>query len=1128
MPKMTTEKTKLKEGALGLNYPMLARSNYTAWSLKMKTFMKAHGVWDAVEISKGDETAVDEKHDQIALAVIYQSIPEDILLSVAEKKTAKEAWEAIRTMCQGADRVKKAKVQTLKSEFETLRMKESDQLDDFCMKLNGLVTNIRALGEGISESYVVKRLLRAMPSKYLQIVSTIEQFGDFEKMTVEEAVGSLKAHEERIRGQNDGGGGQLMLTEEEWSKRENTGGKLLLTREEWMSKTNKNGGEGSGTQKNRWADSRGRNGGRGTRDKSTVKCYNCGVYGHFAYECRKPRKEKEYKPEVNMTQAEEDEPALLLMECDDKKGGMVLLNEEKVDPVLSKRSEEKKMSQMWYLDNGASQHMTGDRGKFKELDERITGQVKFGDGSTVTIRGKGVISFMCKNGEEWSLRDVYYIPTLCNNILSLGQLSEEGSKVILEEDELRVYNQGGALLMRVQRSANRLYKISLEESKPVCGLSKVEEETWLWHNRLGHVNFKAMELMSREELALGIPKFMQPKKNCEGCLMSKQARKPFPSQALFIAKKPLELIYADICGPISPSTLAGNKYFLLFVDDCTRKMWVYMLKTKGEAFETFKKFKALVERGTESKIKILRTDRGGEFCSLEFRSFCDEVGIQRHYTAPYSPQQNGVVERRNRTVAAMTRSILKSSNMPSYMWGEAVRHSVYLLNRLPTKVLKGRTPHEAWSGRKPDLSHIKMFGCVAYMKTPSVHTSKLDDRSKMVVYLGKEPGTKASRLYDPNHRTLHVSRDIVFQERKFWSWEETEGRDVKFPEIVDPSAGNVVVQTTHQEDVQDSSDEYEPATSTQSSIAQTSDSNASVESAGSTAGSTTTSSTPRNFRLLSDIYDDTEQLEIADDLLLLSVEEPSNFEEASQEIEWKKAMESELESIEKNKTWVLTELPPGHRAIGLKWVYKIKRDANGVITKYKTRLVAKGYVQKQGIDFEEAFAPVTRLETVRLLLALAARNGWVVHHLDVKSAFLNGDIQEEVYVKQPQGYEKKNEEYKVYKLLKALYGLRQAPRAWYARLKKFLEELGFVKCPYEHAVYTKREGDESLIVGVYVDDLLVTGTNVANIIEFKEQMRSEFDMSDLGKLAYYLGIEVEQRKGCIELKQTAYAKKLLE
>lgn len=239
-------------------------------------------------------------------------------------------------------------------------------------------------------------------------------------------------------------------------------------------------------------------------------------------------------------------------------------------------------------------------------------------------------------------------------------------------------------------------------------------------------------------------------------------------------------------------------------------------------------------------------------------------------------------------------------------------------------------------------------------------------------------------------------------------------------------------------------------------------------------------------------------------------------------------MKKEIEAVEKNKTWELTELPAGHKAIGLKWVLKLKKDANGRIVKHKARIVAKGYVQKQGIDFEEIFAPVTRLETVRLLLALAAKKGWEVHHLDVKTAFLNGEIQEEVYVKQPEGFEKKGQEHLVYRIQKPLYGLLQAPRAWYAKLNRCLEELGFNRCPYEHAVYSKRVGGEVLIISVYVDDLLVTGTSKSVIEEFKAKMSGIFEMSDLGRLSYYLGIEVEQVAGYIELKQTSYAKKILE
>lgn len=196
--------------------------------------------------------------------------------------------------------------------------------------------------------------------------------------------------------------------------------------------------------------------------------------------------------------------------------------------------------------------------------------------------------------------------------------------------------------------------------------------------------------------------------------------------------------------------------------------------------------------------------------------------------------------------------------------------------------------------------------------------------------------------------------------------------------------------------------------------------------------------------------------------------------------------------------------------------------------KHKARLVAKGYVQEKGVDFDEVFAPVTRLETVRLLLALAAKNSWEVHHLDVKTAFLNGVISEEVYVAQPEGFEKKGKEKQVYRLIKALYGLRQAPRAWYSKLNKCLEDLVFIGCPYEHAVYVRREGKEAIIVGIYVDDLLITGTDMSLISQFKEQMSSKFEMSDMGKLSYYLGIEVKQEAEFIELKQSGYARKVLE
>ena len=894
-----------------------------------------------------------------------------------------------------------------------------------------------------------------------------------------------------------------MLTEDEWQKREENEGKLLLTREDWLKRSYKRNTYGSSNYK-----------GRGGRDKSNLKCYNCSAYGHFAADCRKPRRVKEHKEEVNMTKFEDDEPALLLAKCDDS--SVTRLSEKQVVP--SQMTKVQSDSNVWYLDNGASSHMTGFKSKFTELNEQISGQVSFGDGSTVRIEGKGYVAFVCKNGEVRMLNDVYYIPTLRNNIISLGQLTEEGNKITIKGDLLWVYDTQDRLLMKVKRSQNRLYKLIINTATPKCMLLKQNEVSKLWHMHLGHVNYHALSLMLKDNMVNGMPKVTQPNEVCTGCLMSKQTRKQFPSKTSYNANKVLELVHGDLCGPILPETTSGKRYFFLLVDDYSRYMWVYFLHSKDEALTAFKNFCVLVEREPDRMVRVFRTDRGGEFGSNDFKTFCEENGIKRHYTAPYTPQQNGVVERRNRTVVEMARSCLKEMKLPCMLWGEAVRHSIYLLNRLPTRALTGQTPYEAWNEKKPHVGHTRIFGCVAHMKIPSQQTNKLDDRSKQVINLGKESGTKAYRLYDPNSNKIHVSRDVTFEERRSWPWNDNKDKqDVQAGTFTIASA-IVTEEREHQSNTGMSSNEsenmYTPISISHVSKLNSEDYDESTE--------------PRRIKKIGEIYNEIEEVQLEEELFLMGIEEPINFKQAAKDHNWKMAMEREMQSIEENNTWKLSELPPGKKTIGLKWIFKLKKDAEGKVLKHKARLVAKGYVQEHGVDFDEIFAPVTRLETVRLLLALAAKSEWEVHHLDVKTAFLNGEISEDVYVAQPEGFEKEGKKNLVYKLLKALYGLRQAPRAWYAKLNSCLESLGFKRCPSEHAVYTRKEGENNLIVAVYVDDLLVTGNNVSDIDRFKEQMSQRFDMTDMGMLNYYLGIEVEQSKGCIKLKQSGYARKIIE
>lgn len=262
----------------------------------------------------------------------------------------------------------------------------------------------------------------------------------------------------------------------------------------------------------------------------------------------------------------------------------------------------------------------------------------------------------------------------------------------------------------------------------------------------------------------------KPQQMCEACLAGKQPRVAIPYKAQYKSSKPLEFISIDLCGPISPETQAGNKYFLLLVDDCTRFMWVSFLKTKDQALENFKVFKSRLENEWDLKIKCVRSDRGGEFTSHEFNEFCEKEGIKRQLTTPYTPQHNGMVERRNGSILDMTRSLLKGMKMPQDLWAEAVRHLVYILNRIPTRGLEGGTPYEALKGRTPNLEHLRVFGCVAHVKTVRPHLRTLDDRSSPMVYLGVEEGTEGYRLYCPQSNRVVISKDVQFEEGRQGNW----------------------------------------------------------------------------------------------------------------------------------------------------------------------------------------------------------------------------------------------------------------------------------------------------------------------------------------------------------------------
>nr|GEW28280.1 zinc finger, CCHC-type [Tanacetum cinerariifolium] len=741
-----------------------------------------------------------------ATAYLYQALPEDMILQVASCNSAKEIWEALQTRHIGVNRLQKARLQTLKTEFEMLKMKEDDSINEFSAKLNSIVPRASGLRSSFDQQTLVRKLISSVPKRFIQIVAAIEQFTALEETTLDETIGRLKTFKERVNLFN--------------GRPSDNQDKLMFSNHDNSS--------------------------------SHEKCFKNDGQEKFRRNCKLRDKGQ---GQSNLVQ--EDVEPMLLMAVQEKgdKGEKIFLNEKEIKPKKT---------------------------HYKDVDEKISGRVYFGDGSYVKIKGKGSILLECKNKEQRVNPNVYYIPNLKSNILSLGQLTENGCKIIMKNNILLLYGQDKKLLMRVERSRNRLYKINLKVGMPMCLLANLENHAWLWHARLGHLNFDLIKQMTQKKLVEGIPSINHKNRACNACLLGKHSRAPFPNQTNTKSSEPLNLVFGDLCGPISPETESRKNYMFLLVNDCTRYMWVYFLKSKDKALETFKEFKLKVENEVGKKLKSFRTDRGGEFTSREFTCYCKENGILRQLTAPYSPQQNGIVERRN---------------------------------RVPTKALKDSTPYEALKERKPNMRHLRVFGCKAYVKVTKPHLKKLDNRSRELVYLGTEPNSKAYRLFDP------VTKDIVHQ--------DSERND-------EDSAPSPMQNNTH-----------------------------------------------------GDISDDDE------------IEQPINN----------------------------PSTPPPY-------TYEPNSEDS------------TGYTSS---------------------------------------------IAKEVYVTQPEGFKKPGNENKVYRLVKALYGLKQAPRTWNMKLDQTLKSLYFKTCTLEQAIYTRVRKDFMLLVGVYVDDLIVTGS-----------------------------------KGGISIKQTGYANKILK
>ncbi|GKB28169.1 retrovirus-related pol polyprotein from transposon TNT 1-94 [Tanacetum coccineum] len=508
------------------------------------------------------------------------------------------------------------------------------------------------------------------------------------------------------------------------------------------------GGRGRGSYRGR-----GRGRGRGRSfNKATIECYNCHKLGHFSYEC------PSWKNDANYAEIDEKEEVLLMAH---------------IELQGTRRGD------VWLVDSGCSNHMCGQRNMFSSLDTSFTHNVKLGNNHKLIVVGKGVVKITL-NGVSYVVNDVYYVPELKNNLLSVGQLQEKGLDVLFKGGDRRtcsIFHPSRGKIAESVMSANRMFILLGETSDKAreerCLQVDVANKEELWHHRYGHLSNKGLQILRNKEMVTGLPPIGQMKITCEACVKGKHHRVSFPKQSKWRSSEKLELIHSDLCGPITPPSNGQKRYLISFIDDFSRKTWIYFVVEKSEAFHIFKEFKARVEKQSGSFIKCLRTDRGGEYNSTEFKEFCKEHGIKRQLTTAYTPQQNGVAERKNRTIMNMVRAVLSEKEVPKSFWPDAVQWANHVLNRSPTTIVKDMTPEEAWSGSKPSVEHFRVFGCIGYVHVPDVKRTKLDDKSVKCVMIGYSSESKAFKMFDPVEKKAHVSRDVIFEEEKKWNWDDS-------------------------------------------------------------------------------------------------------------------------------------------------------------------------------------------------------------------------------------------------------------------------------------------------------------------------------------------------------------------
>jgi hypothetical protein len=642
----------------------------------METHLEALDLWEAVEedyevptLPNNPTMTQIKSHKERktkkskAKACLFAAVSTTIFTRIMSLQSAKDVWDYLKKEYAGDERIRGMQSLNLIREFELQRMKDSETIKEYSDKLMGIANRVRLLGTSFADSRIVEKLLVTVPEKYEASITTLENTKDLSKITLTELLNALQAQEQRrLMRQDHAIEGALQAKFADYDKK-----KFFR----------KNAASGS------IKPNQGYNKGKFIK-RNFPPCQHCNKSGHPPFKCWK-------RPDARCSKCNQLGHEAIICRFKNQK--------QEEDAQVANQDDEDQMfvaacfsvqttSDHWLIDSGCTNHMTFDKSLFRNLQPTEAAKVRIGNGECIEAKGKGTIAITTNSGTK-TIADVLYVPNIDQNLLSVGQLIEKGMKVIFENQHCCIFYAAGCKILQVRMKSKSFSFLPFEEEHNAFPTKL--NYTKLWHKRLGHCHQQRMLTMKNSEAVRGIPPFTEITLNCHACQFGKQNRKSFPRSTWRSSQK-LQLIHTDVVGPLSTPSLNGSKYYLLFIDDFSRMCWIYFMKFKSEVAGIFWRFKKNVENQSNCRIQAIRSDNGREYTSTEFNLYCEEAGIEHQLTAPYTPEQNGVSERRNRYIMEMARCMLHEKNLPKVFWAEAANTTVFLQNRLLTKLLAEKTP----------------------------------------------------------------------------------------------------------------------------------------------------------------------------------------------------------------------------------------------------------------------------------------------------------------------------------------------------------------------------------------------------------------------------------------------------